>query len=87
MAAIQRERLLRPGSVGPSGVPVANGTGPGNPSNIRADFNMVWNPRPGLDVTVGVTNAFDPQHTEATTGEGSTAEIQRAAYAEVTWKY
>jgi iron complex outermembrane receptor protein len=74
-------------SIGPSGVPVANGTGPGNSSNFRADFNIVWNPTPGLDLTLGVQNAFDPQHAESTTGEGSTAEIRRAAYAEATWKY
>jgi outer membrane receptor for monomeric catechols len=74
-------------SIGPSGVPVAIGTGPGNPSFIRADFNIVWNPKPNLALTLGVQNAFDEQHVESTTGEGSTADIRRAVYAEATWKY
>jgi iron complex outermembrane receptor protein len=74
-------------AIGPSGVPVANGTGPGNPDVTRADFNITWNPKPGLDLSVGVQNAFDPQHYESTTGEGSTAEVRRAVYGQVIWKF
>jgi hypothetical protein len=59
----------------------------GDPDFSRADFNIVWNPKPGLDLAVGVQNAFDPQHEEAPLGYTSTAEVRRAVYGQITWNY
>ena len=67
------------------------GTGNGNvlgatglpPSSYtRLDLGLIWHPHPNLDISVGVQNAFDPHHLEASYNAASSSYVDRAAYAE-----
>jgi iron complex outermembrane receptor protein len=64
--------------------------GQGVPSYIRTDVNVAWQPRPGLDLSVGVQNLFDGGHPEFSHG-GTTdtlsTEVPRTVYAEATYQF
>ena len=65
-------------------------TGQGVPSYVRTDLNLVWRPRPGLDLTVGVQNLVDSHHPEfnptaSTPTLGS--EVPRTVYGQVTYRF
>jgi iron complex outermembrane recepter protein len=60
----------------------------GIPSYISTDLNVVWQPREGLDLTVGVMNLIDNHHQEfgITENQGLSDEVPRTFYAQVTFK-
>jgi iron complex outermembrane receptor protein len=55
-------------------------------SNIRGDLNVSWVPKPDVQVSVGIQNAFDPSHPE-TGGQMGTAQADRAIYGQFTYKF
>ena len=59
------------------------------PSYTRIDFRLGWSPRPNLELSLVVQNAFDPQHPEfgATTALVTPTEIERSVYGQITWRY
>ncbi|MBC7785320.1 MAG: TonB-dependent receptor [Burkholderiales bacterium] len=66
---------------------IAGSPGPEINSYYRGDINVMWQPQPGLDVSVGVQGAFDANHLEAPYNSGTSAEANSSAYAQVTWKF
>jgi iron complex outermembrane receptor protein len=56
-------------------------------SYIRLDLGVVWQPTPGMELSLGVQNLCDPHHLEAPFGGSSSAEVDRAAYAQFTFRY
>jgi len=56
------------------------------PSDIRGDLNVVWTPKPDLELSVGIQNAFDPSHPE-TGGQMGTAQVDRAIYGQLNYRF
>lgn len=56
------------------------------PSYVRADVRLGYNPEPGVEISLGVQNAFDPNHPEdnppGVVGFGT--EVQRNVYLRMT---
>jgi iron complex outermembrane recepter protein len=59
------------------------------PAYISTDLNVAWEPRDGLELTVGVTNLFDPNHLEygVTGNQGLSEEVPRTFYAQVSYRF
>jgi iron complex outermembrane receptor protein len=72
-------------TIGNGNVLGAVGAAPG--SYIRGDLGITWRPRPNLEISAGVQNAFDPHHLEAAFNANASAQVSRAYYAQVNWKY
>ncbi len=72
-------------NIGNGNVLQATGAAPG--SYIRGDFNVVWSPTPGMQVSLGIQNAFDPHHLESSFNATSSTEVDRAVYAQFEWKF
>ncbi|HMB95129.1 MAG TPA: TonB-dependent receptor, partial [Tepidisphaeraceae bacterium] len=71
--------------VGSRNVLGAVGAAPG--SYWRADFGVAWHPDANFEFYIGVQNAFDNHHLEAPYNGPSSAEVDRAVYAQLTWKH
>jgi iron complex outermembrane receptor protein len=72
-------------NIGNGNVLQATGAAPG--SYIRGDFNIVWSPTPGMDVSLGIQNAFQPHHLESSFNATASSEVDRAVYAQFEWKF
>jgi iron complex outermembrane receptor protein len=59
------------------------------PSYLRLDAGVTWRPKPGLEVTVGVQNALDPQHPEFNSGffNNQNTEVPRSVYGQIVFRY
>jgi iron complex outermembrane receptor protein len=67
--------LLNPAFVGSAG------------SYMRLDANIAWKPNDHFEIAVGIQNALDPVHPEATGDLNGSAEVQRAIYGQLTWRF
>jgi outer membrane receptor protein involved in Fe transport len=56
-------------------------------SYIRLDLGLVWQPTPGMELSLGVQNLCDPHHLEAPFAGSNSAEVDRSAYAQLTFRY
>jgi iron complex outermembrane recepter protein len=74
-------------AIGPGAIVPTNPDFYGADSFTRVDFAFTWRPKPGLAVTIGIQNAFNPEHREATSGEGAQAEVGRAVYSQLAWQF
>jgi iron complex outermembrane receptor protein len=61
--------------------------GPPPSAYTRVDLSVVWHPRPNLDVSLGVQNAFEPHHLESSYNAKASTSVDRAVYAKFTWKF
>jgi iron complex outermembrane receptor protein len=61
--------------------------GPPSGSYFRMDVGVTWSHRPGLELTMGIQNAFDPHHREAPFSGNASSEVDRAVYGQLTWRY
>jgi iron complex outermembrane receptor protein len=66
---------------------VLGAVGPPPSAYTRVDLSVVWHPRPNLDVSVGVQNAFEPHHLESSYNAKASTSVDRAVYAQFTWKF
>lgn len=59
------------------------------PAYARADVNVTWRPRDGLDLTVGVQNVLDDRHPEFNTDRTTilNSESELSAYAQMVWRF
>ncbi|MGD0139338.1 MAG: TonB-dependent receptor [Tepidisphaeraceae bacterium] len=72
-------------AIGNGNVLGAVGAPPG--AYIRGDLGITWHPRPNLEVSAGIQNAFEPHHLEASFNATASADVDRAYYAQVAWRY
>ena len=72
-------------NIGNGNVLGATGAPPG--SYVRADFAVTWRPKPNLELSAGIQNAFDPHHLESSFNATGSTDVSRNIYAEVTWKF
>jgi iron complex outermembrane recepter protein len=57
-------------------------------SFLRLDAQLVWRPRPDMELAVGVQNATDPNHSETITGPLIPAvDVRRNVYARIQWRF
>jgi iron complex outermembrane receptor protein len=61
---------------------VLGATGQPPSAYTRVDLGLTWHPTPNADITVGVQNAFDAHHLEASYNAASSSFVDRSAYAE-----
>lgn len=59
------------------------------PAYTRVDANVTWRPKPNMDVTVGIQNAFDPQHPEFNNGLffNRPTEVPRTVYGQLVVRF
>jgi iron complex outermembrane recepter protein len=59
------------------------------PAYITTDLNIMWEPRDGMEITVGVNNLVDDNHLEyrTTAGQGYADQVPRTIYAQVSWSF
>ncbi|HEX3358920.1 MAG TPA: TonB-dependent receptor [Tepidisphaeraceae bacterium] len=59
------------------------------PDYWRFDANVTWHAPKGMDLAVGVQNAFDNRHPEwgGTGGINLSTEVPRSFYAQATWRF
>lgn len=58
------------------------------PGYLRLDAQLVWRPRPDVEVALGVQNATDPRHNENLTATLiPSIEVRRNVYVRVQWRY
>ena len=59
------------------------------PAFVSTDLNVMWEPRDGMEVKVGVTNLVDNRHPEfgSAYGQGFADEVPRTFYAEVSYRF
>jgi iron complex outermembrane receptor protein len=57
------------------------------PAFVSTDLNVMWQPREGVELKVGVTNLFDNRHPEfgVAYGQGFADEVPRTFYAGVSF--
>jgi len=50
---------------------------------------MTWRPKENLEISVGVQNAFDPQHLEFNSGffQNQATEIPRSIYGQLVFRF
>jgi iron complex outermembrane receptor protein len=62
--------------------------GGGAPGYVRFDANVTWRPRPGMELAVGVQNAFDDRHNEFGNDLYSVStQVPRTVFAQLVWKF
>jgi iron complex outermembrane receptor protein len=58
------------------------------PGYLRLDLQLVYRPRPDVELSFGVQNLNDPGHLEVITGNALPAvEVRRDFYARVQWRF
>ena len=59
------------------------------PAYVTTDLNLVWQPKEGMELKVGVLGAFDNHHPEygVSDGQGLPSEPPRTVYAELSYKF
>ncbi len=58
------------------------------PGYLRLDVQLLWRPRPDLEVIFGVQNLNDPDHSEVITGNIlPNVEVRRDFYTRVQWRF
>jgi len=63
--------------------------GNGVPSYTRVDAGIIWRPKPGLELSLGVQNLLDNQHPEFEDSRTATnvSEVPRTVYGQLSWKF
>ncbi len=67
-----------------------DGDAPGGftPAYLRGDVRLGWRPASGLEMSVGVQNAFDPSHPEMnSTFLQRRMDVPRNVYGSITWHF
>jgi iron complex outermembrane recepter protein len=59
------------------------------PAFVSTDLNVMWEPRDGMEVTVGVRNLFDNRHPEfgVQSGQGYADEVPRTFFAQLSYSF
>ena len=58
------------------------------PSYLRLDSQLLWRPRPDLELSIGIQNATDPHHNEGITGDLlPNIDVRRNVYGRVQWRF
>jgi iron complex outermembrane receptor protein len=59
------------------------------PAFVSTDLNVMWEPKDGVEMTVGVINLIDNRHPEfgVTAGQGFADEVPRTFYTQVSYSF
>jgi iron complex outermembrane receptor protein len=59
------------------------------PAFVSTDINLMWEPKDGMELTVGVTNLVDNRHPEfgVTASQGLAGEVPRTVYVQASYSF
>ena len=60
----------------------------GIPQHLRGDLRIGWRPKPKIEFSLGVQDAFEANHVEyESTRFNQTSEVPRNFYGKFTWRF
>jgi outer membrane receptor protein involved in Fe transport len=60
----------------------------GIPQHLRGDLRIGWRPKPKIEFSLGVQDAFEANHVEyESTRFNQTSEVPRNFYGRFTWRF